>query len=77
MVGLLQIIIMMGCIYLVLKAIAITQAGLAVPEANQRRAKFYTIAGTIIGLGGAAFCLWLLMDQSASLQTLDSSSYPY
>jgi len=55
MIGMLQIIIIMGCIYLVMKAIAITQAGLAVPAA-------------VIGLAGAALCFWLMLQQSAAVE---------
>ncbi|WP_312690024.1 hypothetical protein [Brevundimonas nasdae] len=68
MVGLLQIIIVMGCIYMLLKVIAIVQQGLAVPSENRAKANFYTIAGTIIGLAGAAFCFWLMVQQSVAIE---------
>lgn len=71
MVGLIQIIIIMGCIYLVMKAISITQIGLAAHPENRRKATFYTIAGAVIGLAGAAFCLYLMMEQSASIGSID------
>lgn len=68
MIGMLQIIIIMGCIYLVMKAIAITQAGLAVPPENRRKANFYALAAVVIGLAGAAFCFWLMLQQSAAVE---------
>lgn len=68
MTGLIQIIIIMGCIYLVMKAIAITQAGLSVPSENRRKANFYTLAAVVIGLAGAAFCFWLMLQQSAAIE---------
>lgn len=75
MIGFLQIIIVMGCIYLVMKAIAITQAGLAVPPENRAKANFYTIAAVAIGLVGAAFCFWLMLQQAASMPSFDTPSY--
>ena len=68
MTGLIQIIIIMGCVYLVMKAIAITQAGLAVPPENRRKANFYTLAAVVIGLAGAALCFWLMLQQSAAIE---------
>lgn len=75
MIGFLQIIIVMGCIYLVMKAIAITQAGLAVHPENRAKANFYTIAAVVIGLAGAALCFWLMLQQSASMPSFDTPSY--
>ena len=75
MIGFLQIIIVMGCIYLVMTAIAITQAGLAVHPENRAKANFYTIAAVVIGLAGAAFCFWLMLQQSASMPSFDTPSF--
>ena len=75
MIGFLQIIIVMGCIYLVMKAIAITQAGLAVRPENQAKANFYTIAAVVIGVAGAGFCFWLMIQQSASMPSYDTPGF--
>lgn len=75
MIGFLQIIIVMGCIYLVMKVIAITQAGLAAHPENRAKANFYTIAAVVIGLVGAGLCFWLMLQQSASMPSFDPPGF--
>lgn len=67
MVGLLQIIIIMGCIYLVMKVFDIYQTGLSAAPENRRLASTYGIIAMVIGFGGAAFCFWLMLQQSAEI----------
>ncbi|MDP3379554.1 MAG: hypothetical protein Q8S53_14410 [Brevundimonas sp.] len=71
----LQIVIGMGCVYLVLKAIAITQAGLAVRPENGRRANFYSVAAMIIGIGGAALFMGLMLDHSEVVAGIGTAPY--
>lgn len=68
MVGLLQIIIILGCIHLVMKVFDIYQTGLAVPSENRRLATVYGIVAMILGFGGAALCFWLMLQQSAAAE---------
>ena len=69
MVGMLQIIIIMGCIYLIMKAIHIAQTGLLAPAAGKKNARGLTIAGCIIGVLGAALSFYLMMEQSNSISS--------
>lgn len=76
MIGMLQIVILMGCIYLVMKIIAIYQAGNAVPPERRKSAALLAGLALVIGLGGAALCLWLMIEQSASVSEI-GSGMPY
>lgn len=67
MLGMLQIIILMGCVYLVLKVIQISQTSYLVPEAYKKQARLLTIVALILGIGGAGGAFYLLMEQSAAV----------
>lgn len=69
MLGMLQIIILMGCVYLVLKVIQISQTNLLVPEAHKKSARTLTVIALILGLGGAGGAFFLLLEQSAATST--------
>lgn len=49
--------------------------GLAVPPENRAKANFYSIAAVVIGLAGAAFCFWLMLQQSASMPSFDTPGF--
>ena len=70
MIGLLQILIGLACVLLVMKAIAITQAGLSAPPERRHIAMVYAGAAWIVGLGGALAGLYLLTEQAALLSEL-------
>lgn len=67
MVGLLQTIILMGCIYMVLKVFHIFQTGLSAPPESRGIAKTFSLIALVIGFGGAGFCFYLMMDQAAHI----------
>lgn len=75
MIGMLQIIIGMGCVYLVMKAIAITQAGLSAPPENRRRANFYSALAAVLGVGGAVWFLMMMLEHSDVVAGLSPAPY--
>lgn len=75
MVGLIQIIIIMGCGYMVLKVFHIFQTGLAAAPENRRQAMAYALIAMVIGFGVAAFCFWLMIQQSASMPSYDPPGF--
>lgn len=72
MLGMLQIVILLGCIYLVVKVISIYQTGLAAAPENRRQAAIFAGLALVIGLGGAGLCFKLMLDQSMSVSDISS-----
>lgn len=72
MVGLLQIIIWMGCVYLILKGISVLQTGLA--SGNEKKGELLALgyAAVIIAIGAAVVFFGLAETQVASLQEIRS-----
>ncbi|MND89744.1 hypothetical protein D3C80_818130 [compost metagenome] len=75
MVGLIQIVIIMGCGYLVLKVFHIFQTGLAAAPENRRQAMTFALIAMVIGFGTAAICFWLMLQQSASIGSYDTPGF--
>lgn len=76
MAGYLQIIIWMGCAYLILKGLSILQVGLASNRADRGLLIAIGIAGLGVAVISALGFFWVSAEQTLMMTDIGTSLYP-